>query len=216
MKILIVGAGGHGQVVADIFRTARSIGSDAELLGYLDDRKGLHEAILAGTRVLGPLALLPSLPHDVVLVAIGDNKLRAAISRRLVESGTHFGLAIHPAAVVSVGAAVGDGSMICAGAIVNTATSIGRGVILNTGCTVDHHTTISDFVHVAPGVHMGGEVHVAEGALVGIGAVVLPRVKIGAWATIGAGAVVIRDVPDGATVVGNPARMLRRPIAQSV
>ena len=213
---MIVGAGGHGQVVADILRAARATGRDVELVGYLDDRKAVHGHTLAGARVVGPLAILRDAPHDAVIVAIGDNKARAAIARRLVDSGTPLATAIHPSAVVAADVTVSDGSMLCAGAVVNTGTVIGRGVILNTACSVDHHTTVGDYAHIAPGVHMGGEVTVGEGALVGIGAVVLPRVTIGRWAIVGAGAVVTRNVPDGAIVIGNPARPLSGRIPQSV
>ena len=98
--------------------------------------------------------------------------------------------------------------MISAGAVVVTASRIGRGVILNTGCTVDHHSVIGDYAHIAPGAHLGGEVSVGALSIVGIGAVVLPRCRVGAGCTIGAGAVVTADVPDGATAVGVPARLL--------
>jgi acetyltransferase-like isoleucine patch superfamily enzyme len=100
--------------------------------------------------------------------------------------------------------------MVCAGAIVGPASRIGVDVILNTACSVDHHNQIADHVHIGPGAHLGGEVQVAEGALVGMGATVLPRCRVGAWSTVAAGAVVTEDVPDGATVVGVPARLLMR------
>jgi sugar O-acyltransferase (sialic acid O-acetyltransferase NeuD family) len=216
LRVIVVGAGGHGQVVADILRAARAGGRDVEVIGYLDDRKAVHGHTLVNARVLGPATALNDTLHDAVVVAIGDNKARAAIARRLVESGARLATAVHPAAVVAMDVSVGDGSMLCAGAVVNTGTVIGRGVILNTACSVDHHTTVGDYAHIAPGVHMGGEVTVGEGALVGIGAVVLPRVTIGRWAIVGAGAVVTRNVPDGAIVIGNPARPLSGRIPQSV
>jgi sugar O-acyltransferase (sialic acid O-acetyltransferase NeuD family) len=212
MNIAIVGAGGHGQVVADILRARRLAGGDVRVVGYVDDRRMLHGKAFLDIRVLGPVNMLASLDIDGVIVAIGDNAARARLSRALEEAGLKLGTAIHPTAIVGSDVMVGEGSMISAGAIVTTGTLLGRGVILNTGCTVDHHTVLGDFVHIAPGVHMGGEVRIGEGALVGIGAVVLPRVAIAVRATVGAGAVVTRDVPEGVTVVGNPARPLQRRI----
>ena len=87
---------------------------------------------------------------------------------------------------------------------------IGDHVIVNTGATIDHDCTIGDYAHLAPGVHLSGSVHVGEGAFLGIGSVVIPGVKIGRWSTLGAGAVAIRDLADGVTAVGVPARVLKR------
>lgn len=207
MKIVIVGAGGHGQVVADILHEAARHGGRERLLGYVDDGRGAAGTLRAGVPILGRIAALATIPHDAVVVAIGDNRTRARRSLELAPGAT-FATARHPSAIVSADVRIGPGSMLCAGVIVNTGTTAGRGVILNTGCTVDHHTTIGDFVHIAPGVHMGGEVRVGDGAFVGIGSVVLPGMTIGEGSVVGAGAVVTRDVPPGATVVGCPARVL--------
>lgn len=208
--ILIVGAGGHGQVVADIFRAARAAGTPAGITAFLDDDVSLHGLMLAGSDVLGSVRQVGSFAHFRVIVAVGDNGGRARLFAALEAGGERFAVARHPRSILAEDVCVGDGTVICAGAVVNTGTAIGRNAIVNTGATIDHHSVIADHVHVAPGVHMGGEVRVGEGALIGIGAVVLPRVAIGAWSTVGAGAVVTGDVPPGVTVVGVPARAARR------
>jgi sugar O-acyltransferase (sialic acid O-acetyltransferase NeuD family) len=210
VKIVIIGAGGHGQVVADILRAAIRAGGDIEVAGYLDDDRSKHGALLAGARVLGPFDALAGTPHDAVIVAVGDNDTRARVCQRLAAAGERFASALHPSAVISEDATVADGAMVCAGVIVNTGTRVGRHAILNTGCTIDHHTEIGDLVHIAPGVHMGGEVRIGDRALVGIGAVVMPRISIGAGCVVGAGAVVTRDVRPGLTVVGVPAAPVKR------
>jgi sugar O-acyltransferase (sialic acid O-acetyltransferase NeuD family) len=204
-RVLVIGAGGHGQVVADILREAARAGEAIEFAGYLDDR--ITQRIDDGP-LLGPISALRSIGHDRVLVAIGSNDTRARLSERLLAAGERLTIARHPTAILSDRVSTGDGTMICAGVIVCVGSSLGRGVILNTGCTVDHHSRIGDYAHVAPGVRIGGEVSIGEGALIGIGAVILPRVTIGRGAIVGAGAVVTRDVPPSVTVVGVPANVL--------
>ncbi len=207
-KVIIIGAGGHAQVVADILCAMKSVGKEITIVGYLDDNPELHGKYFNGYPVLGPISYINRYSNAMVVVAIGDNRIRKQIYCNLKRAGKHFFSAIHPKSVISPHVKIGPGTMICAGVIVNVGTYIGEGVILNTGCTIDHHNKIEDFVHVAPGAHLGGEVQIGEGTLIGIGAVVLPRVKVASWSTIGGGAVIIKDVPPSTTVVGNPGRFL--------
>jgi sugar O-acyltransferase (sialic acid O-acetyltransferase NeuD family) len=211
--ILVIGAGGHGQVVADIFRARSRAGLPSDAIGFLDDDPARVGCEYTGGAVLGTTDQVRAIAHDAVIVGIGDNAARARIFNSLEAAGEPLTIALHPRGTVADDVLVGPGSMLAAGAVVNTGTAIGRNVIVNTGATIDHHSMIGDHVHVAPGVHMGGEVHVGAGALIGIGAVVRPRVRIGAWSVVGAGAVVTADVPAHATVVGVPARVLVRATA---
>lgn len=206
--ILIIGAGGHGQVVADIFRARHASRLISDHVGFVDDDPARLGCRVAGSPVLGTLDQVHEIAHDAVIVAVGDNATRSGMFRKLLAAGERITIAEHPRSIVAEDVTIGSGSMLCAGAIVNTGAVIGRDAIVNTGATVDHHSILGDHVHIAPGAHLGGEVVVDEGALVGIGAIVLPRVRIGAWSTVGAGAVVTSDVPPRTTVVGVPARVL--------
>jgi sugar O-acyltransferase (sialic acid O-acetyltransferase NeuD family) len=206
--ILIVGAGGHGQVVADIFRACRDAGVASDQVAFLDDDRACHGRSLIGSPVIGPVSRSSDIPHDAVIVAIGDNLTRARVFLRFADAGEQMAIGAHPRGTVAGDVILGPGSVVCAGAVINTGTTIGCNVIVNTGATVDHHSVIGAHAHIAPGVHMGGAVHVGDGALVGIGATVLPGVRIGEWSTVGAGAVVTADVPPHATVIGVPARVL--------
>ena len=204
MRVLVIGAGGHGQVVAEILRASSRVSRNLEFIGFLDDDRG------ADRHVLGPLSAIGDVAHDAVVVAVGDNQTRARLMTRLGAEGERFVTVRHATAIVASGVETGDGSMLCIGAIACTATAIGRGVILNTACSVDHHCRVGDYVHIAPGARIGGEVTIGDRTLIGIGAIVLPRVSIGHDAVVGAGAVVTRDVAPYTTVVGTPAAPLTR------
>jgi sugar O-acyltransferase (sialic acid O-acetyltransferase NeuD family) len=208
-RILVLGAGGHAQVVADILMRTFDAGKRIKPLGYLDDNCKYHGQTLLGLPVLGSITDLARVVHDTLIVAIGDNHTRQALFNQLQHQGKCFVTAKHPAAVIAPDVSIGPGVVICAGVVVNPGSMIGANVILNTGCTVDHHNHISAHAHVGPGAHLGGEVQVGTGALIGIGATVLPRCRIGSWSLVGAGAVVHTDVPDRAVVVGVPARVVR-------
>jgi sugar O-acyltransferase (sialic acid O-acetyltransferase NeuD family) len=209
-RVVIVGAGGHGQVVVDILRAMRDAGSPLAAMGYVDDAGALRGATLLGLPVKGEVDELSTIEHDAVIVAVGNNQTRRALFERLRMRGERFVTAIHPAAVVAPSSQIGAGCMLCAGVIVNPGSQIGDAVILNTACSVDHHNKIADYVHIAPGVRLGGNVQVADGSMVGIGAVVLPGVRIGRNATVAAGSVVVRTVEDDCTVAGVPAAPLTR------
>lgn len=202
MRVVIVGAGGHGQVVADALLKS---GSPVVPIGYLDDDPSLQGQTLLGLPVIGLVDAISSIARDAVVIAVGANTRREELTRLLEDAGEQVTVAIHPSVQIGAETTIARGSMLCAGAALNAACYIGRGVIVNTCASVDHHSFVDDFAHIAPGAHMGGNVTVGRGALVGIGATVLPGIKIGRYATVGAGAVVTRDVADHACVVGVPA-----------
>jgi NDP-sugar pyrophosphorylase family protein len=100
-------------------------------------------------------------------------------------------------------------------AILSTDAHIGNSTIVNTGAIVDHECRIGKGVHICPGVLLAGRVQIEEGAFVGLGAKILPCLKVGAYATIGAAALVREDVPAHATVVGVPAHIIRAETTQT-
>lgn len=210
MSTIIIGAGGHAQVIADILLLLQEQNSLYQPIGYLDDNPTLTGQSYLGLPVLGTLKSLSHIPHDAVIIAIGDNKSRQYLFQKLQSRGEQFITACHPRAVLAPNVRIGPGAMICAGVVVNPSSAIGANVILNTSCSVDHHNQIGDHAHIAPGVHLGGQVSIGTGAFIGIGATVMPRQSIGAWSIVGAGSLVNRDVPESITVVGVPAKPLEK------
>lgn len=208
-RVIIIGAGGHGQVVADILLQMATQGAALTPVGYVDDDASLTGRQLIGLPVLGRVADLAAIEHDAVTIAIGANRTRRKLLMNLQAQGESLVAAIHPSAVVAPSATIGAGAVLCAGVIVNPGATIGANTIVNTGATVDHHNVIGDHAHIAPGVHLGGDVAIGEGTLIGIGAVVMPQRRVGAWCTVGAGAVVTRDLPDQVVAIGAPARVIR-------
>lgn len=207
-RVLIVGAGGHAQVVADILLRARDAHGQAAPIGYLDDNPDLRGRTLLGLPVLGPIEAHASLAHDGLIVAVGRNDLRRSLYELLRARGEPILSAVHPSAIIAPDVTLGPGSMVCARVVVNPGAEIGENVILNTAATVDHHNRIGDHVHIGPGARLGGDVRIGEGCLVGIGATIMPQRSVGAWSVVGAGGLVHRDLPAGVTAVGVPARVI--------
>lgn len=203
MRLLIVGAGGHGRVVADI---AASDGGWTEI-AFLDDAVPVSQKSGAWP-VAGGFSQLASLAgrFDACIGALGDARLRLEHLAHAKAAGYRIPTLLHPQAAVSGRAQLGEGVVVCAGGIVNIGATIARGVIVNTGATVDHDCRLEEGVHVCPGAHLAGNVTVGARTWFGIGAVAKQGIRIGSDVTVGAGAVCLEDVPDGVTVVGVPAR----------
>ena len=196
--MFLYGASGHAKVIIDILEKC-----NIPLEGLFDDNPEIKE--LEGYKVLGSL-IGKKIPDSSFIISIGDNSLRKKIAEQYQ---LKFFNAIHPSAVVSSRIKIGKGTVIMPNVSINAGTRIGNHVILNTSCSVDHDCRLSDFVHISPNSCLSGGVEVGEGSHIGSGAVVSPNICIGNWTVIGAGAVIIRDVPDFATVAGNPGRIIK-------
>ena len=204
--MLVVGAGGHALVSIEVLREAGHA-----VRCCVASRIGAAEGLARlGVPVLGTDDDLPDLltGGPAVFVAVGANDARQRLIEACVRSGGTLVTALSQAAVVSPSVSIEPGSLVMPGAVVNAMASIGQGAVINTGAIVEHECVVGNAAHIAPGAVLAGTVHVGDGALVGVGARVTPGRSIGRWAVVGAGAVVTHDVPDGATVVGVPARTI--------
>lgn len=201
--LLIVGAGGHGRVVADI---AKKTGL-YDQIAFLDDDLSKE---VPGYKLLGTVKEYQkwSGSHEFV-VAVGNNRIRRGI-QKMLEKQVAIVTLVHPSAVIGEWVELGIGTVVMANAVVNSGTAVGEGVILNTGSTVDHDCRIGSYAHVAPGSHISGNVSVGEGSWVGVGSSIVNNVSICERCMIGAGAIVVDDIREAGTYVGIPARLLRR------
>ena len=181
-------------------------------IGFCDPALALGEAV-NGVPVIATDddALMAEWPADTQLfIALGINARRMEMGALAQKQGIDLATLIDPSAIVSATAEIGAGSVLMANVVINANVHIGAHCILNTACTIDHDGDLADGVQIGPGVHAAGNVDFGERSLVGVGASLIPGVRVGREATVGAGAAVTTDVPDGVTVAGVPARPIRR------
>lgn len=198
-RVIIIGAGGHGKVVADIV-----IKSGDQLLGFLDDSASGE---ICGFPVLGKVGDYEKFSDAEFVIAIGNSVVREKFANSLCAK---WYTAIHPNAVVSsLGVEVGEGSVIMANVVINSCAKVGKHCIINTSAVVEHDNVIGDFSHISVGTKLGGTVNVGKHSWIGIGATVENNTLITDNCLIGAGAVVINDIRESGVYVGVPARKIK-------
>ncbi|HET7875269.1 MAG TPA: NeuD/PglB/VioB family sugar acetyltransferase [Methylomirabilota bacterium] len=201
-RLVILGAGGHARAVADI---AAECGW--QVAGFTDRADGPARADVLGNDAQG-VALIRVGKVDGAVVGVGTTALarRAELFELLRSAGATIPALVHPRAIVSRTAKIGDGAVVSAGCVIGPAVEIGANAVLYSNVVAEHDCRIGEHCYLSPGVVLSGSVTIAAGALLGAGAVVLPGLTVGKKALVGAGAVVTTDVPAGQTVVGVPAR----------
>ena len=198
-KIVIIGAGGHGRVVADIAK----LNKYTDIL-FLDDNCENKGCTVAG-KVSDYIEYIRD--YDFI-VGIGDNKTRQTIMQKLINSNAKVVTLIHPKAVVCKDVKIGIGSVIMAGVVINTNVVIGNGVIINTSASVDHDCIIGNYVHISVGANIAGTVNIGNEVFVGAGATIINNLSIVGGCIIGAGAVVVEQIKDRGTYIGIPSKRL--------
>lgn len=199
-KLIILGAGGHGSVVADAARK-----SGYSQIAFLDDA---NISSCLGYPVVGKIADAGKYPGCVFFVALGNARTRQAVSEELLSIGAELVNVIHPTAVIAAGVTLGKGVLLAAGSIVNPNVTIGNGVIINTAASVDHDCVVGEYCHISVGARLAGNVRVEDHTWIGIGAVVSNGISVCANCMIGAGATVVKNLTESGTYVGTPARLM--------
>ena len=199
-SVILIGGGGHAKVVIDCIKCAGDT-----VIGILDDSLAIGSCVL-DIPVLGKIDSWENYKEHAFLIAIGNNEIRQSISERL---NVNWHTAIHPSAIVSSYAKVGEGSVVLPGAVINADAQIGKHCIINTSSVVEHDNLIGDFVHISPAAALAGSVIIGNGSHIGIGANVKNNITVCSGCTVGAGAVVVKDLTEKGTYIGVPARRIK-------
>lgn len=204
-RLVIIGASGHGKVVADI---AKKTGRYQSII-FLDDDDSLKESV--GIQVAGKsMDMLSYVSSSDIFVAVGNTDIRKNLLEQLFAAGAHIPSLIHMNAVVGENVVIESGTAVMAGTVINPDVVIGKGCIINTGSSVDHDCMIEDYVHIAVGACLAGNVKVGKKTWIGAGAVLKNNINICTGCVIGAGAVVVKTINTAGVYAGVPAKELSK------
>lgn len=197
-QVIIIGASGHGKVIADIVEK-----SGDQVIGFLDDNPVVKVSF--GYPVLDTIKNYQQYKDgNFFIIAIGNNEIRKLIAKKLED--VRWYIAVHPSVQQAKDVVIGDGTVIMANAVLNASAKVGKHSIINTSVVVEHDNVISDYVHLSPRVALGGTVTVGEVSHIGIGACVRNNLNITDHVIVGAGACVVRDINKSGTYIGIPAQ----------
>ena len=199
-RLIIVGAGGHGKVIAD-----NALKNGYTEIRFVDDHAS---GACMGFPIIGVCDDLRELNDGRTdfVIGIGNNAVRKLIAEKY---DVNWVTVVHPSAQIAVNVSVGKGTVVMAGAVVNACAVIGEHCIINTGAVVEHDNIIGDYVHISPKAALGGTVRVGEQTHIGIGAVVRNNIDICDGCVVGAGAAVVKNIEKAGTYVGVPARKIQ-------
>ncbi len=201
-KVIIIGAGGHSKVVADIV-----IKNGDRIIGFLDGINSFGTHI--GYPILGTDKDYIKYLDCYFIIAIGNAKARERIVSNM--NNVKWYTAIHPNAVISkIDTIIGYGTVVMANATINSGASIGNHCIINTNSTVEHDNVIEDYAHISVGTKLAGSVHIGKRTWVGVGATISNDITVCSDCMIGAGAVVVKDIKKAGTYVGVPAHLIHK------
>lgn len=198
-KLIIIGASGHGKVLADI--AAKNGYSE---IVFLDDNEDIHKC--GDYPVIGKSSEVGKIVGDVI-VGIGNSTIRKRIQEIIPES--RMVTLVHPNAIIANDVVIGAGTVVMAGVVINPGTKIGKGCIINTCSSVDHDCEVGDYSHISVGSHLCGSINIGKQTWIGAGATVKNNISIASGCMIGAGAVVVKKIDEKGTYVGVPARRIK-------
>lgn len=203
-EAVIIGYSGHAYVVLDILSVL-----SYKVDNYLEQSEKINNPY--DLNYLGSEEdpeILDYLQSKSAFIGIGNNQVRSKVFLYLKRAQIVTPYALHPSAVISKKATIGDATIVMPGCIINALSKIGNGVICNTSSIIEHECTVGDFVHIAPGAVLAGNVFVGDNSFIGANSVIKEGTSIGRDVIIGSGSVIIKDIPDGTKIAGNPAKQI--------
>lgn len=207
-RALIIGASGWGrEVLHQMVHDDAGYGRDWVVVGFLDGREHILDGYDVEVPIVGdPMTYVPQ-PDDVFVCALGDPYQRQKYAQPILDKGGRF-IPICTQSFLSSRVHLGQGCLL--GHWVHTGPDvwIGDFTQIQALSMLGHDVHLGNYVHVGAQVFMGGGVRIGDFTIVHPRATILPGVSIGEKAVVGAGAVVLKDVPPGATVFGNPAKVI--------
>jgi UDP-perosamine 4-acetyltransferase len=200
---LVVCAGPQGRIDAEVLQAQGGYDN----IEFIDDNQALWGQVINGVPVTGGIASLRARQRDTIgaVVALGNPVVRLRIARQLEGMGIPFINAIHPSATVSPSAKIGKGVTIEPSAVVSANAVLGDHIPVMLGAMIEHDAQVADGATVTACVLVSSRVRIGQAAFLCDGAMVLPRLVVGAGSIVGAFSLVTRDVPPGVLVVGVPA-----------
>lgn len=201
-KLLIIGAGGHGAVVANV---ADEMGAYEEI-AFLDD--GEIQQCLTFSVIGKTQDIRQYVGEYEFFVAIGNGVTRKRVMESIQASGGKIATLVHPKAVIAKGVTLGEGTVVMAGAVIEPRAVVGKGCIINTLASLNHDSKMGDYTHISAGVVIGAIVTLGEHVFAGIGSIVISNVFVCPKTFLGAGCVVVKDINEEGTYVGVPARRI--------
>lgn len=204
--LVIIGAGGFGREIEEYIREINRVEPSFNILGFADDEHSALSNYSIQSQIICKLDELEKYRESKFVIAVGDPISRELISNRIHNFGSSLQSIIHPSAVISPSASIGDGSIICPLVYIGTNSIVGENVAMNVYSSIGHDSIVKDHCVISPYSALTGNVQIGTSTFIGTGTKFSPGVLIGKRSKTSIGTVVTTNVEPGSLVSGNPSR----------